>query len=101
MIAELLTEGKENARPGREICDMLNISSRDLMAAVERERREGAAICASSGANPGYYLAADKREMQDYCRFLFRRGSETMKTYRACKETAEKMPEVIEHEAIV
>lgn len=91
MIREVLGTGAESAIPGRELCEVLGISSRDLMSAVERERRDGAPICASSGSNPGYYLAKDKSEMEAYCKYLFHRGAETMKTYRACCATAEAM----------
>ena len=93
MIAEILTEGKENAIVGRDICSLLKINNRELMAAVEAERRAGIPICANSGRHPGYYLAANKKEMQDYCRYLFSRGGNIMKTYRPCKETANKLPE--------
>ena len=84
-IADYLSEGKENARTGKEICNLLNITARDLTAAVERERREGQPICASTGSNPGYYLAADRGEMQRYCNSLYR-------TRRACIKAMELLP---------
>lgn len=92
MIADILSEGRENAKPGRELCDLLHITPRDLTQAIERERRAGQPICASTGKNPGYYLAADKEEMQSYCDSLRRRGGELFKTRRACIESIDYLP---------
>lgn len=93
MICEILSTGEHNARTGREICALLNISARDLTAAVERERRAGQPICASTDSkSPGYYLAADKDEMQRYCNSLMRRAGEIHKTRRACMEAMQKLP---------
>ena len=92
MIFEMLSEGAENARTGKEICNLLNITARDLTAAIERERRAGKPICASTGSNPGYYLAANQDEMQRYCRSLLHRAGEIHKTRNACIATMEKLP---------
>lgn len=93
MIAEVLLAGAKNARKGHEICTLLNIKPRDLTAAIERERRAGKPICASTGRNPGYYLAANKEEMQEYCRSLLHRAGEIHKTRSACIKTLEKLPQ--------
>ena len=72
MIYELLTTGAENAKTGKELSRILNVHIRDIGLMVERERRDGQPICAtSSGKNPGYYLAATQEEMQSYCRSYF------------------------------
>lgn len=93
MIFEFLSEGAENARPGKEICKMLNISARDLTAAIERERRAGKPICASTDPkNPGYFLAANQAEMQRYCNSLFHRAGEIHATRKACLATMEDLP---------
>lgn len=91
-IADILETGKENAQTGRDICNLLNITLRDLTLAIERERRAGFPICASSGKNPGYFLAADKEEMQTYCDSLRRRGGELFKTRRACIKSMDCLP---------
>ena len=94
MIQEILPEGKENAVKGREIMALLDINGRELMAAVEAERRAGAPICASTdNKNGGYFLAANKREMQEYCQSLYRRGGNLFKTRRACMATLDSLPE--------
>ncbi len=93
MIYEILLEGAENAQTGRTICNMLNITARDLTIAVERERREGKPICASTGANPGYYIPEYREEMAAFCRSLNRRAGEIQKTRRACLKTLDGLPE--------
>lgn len=93
MIAELLLPGEKNATTGKVICSLLQIQPRDLTAAVERERREGKPICATTGKNPGYFLAANKEEMQDYCGRLYHRAGEIFKTRRACLRTIDELPE--------
>ena len=95
-IAELLTEGKENAITGRELCEVLKINGRELMIAVEQERRAGTPICASTSDPPGYYLARNKHEMKEYCDSLYRRGGNLFKTRRACLEAIDKLPGTIE-----
>lgn len=92
MIYEVLSEGAENARTGRELCSILGISARDLTIAIERERRQGRPICANTSANPGYFLAANKTEMQQYCNSLNRRVKEIQKTRAARLKTMDKLP---------
>lgn len=93
MIHEILAEGAESAKTGREICDLLGISLRELTAAVEQERRAGVPICATmSGKRAGYFLAANQSEMQKYCRSLLHRAGELHKTHRACLKSLEGLP---------
>ena len=93
MIFEFLSEGAENARTGKDICKMLNITARDLTVAIERERRQGKPICASTDPkNPGYFLAANQAEMQRYCNSLYHRAGEIHATRRACLATMENLP---------
>ena len=92
MIKEMLLEGRENAQSGRDLAARLGLTMRDLTAAIERERRAGAPICAYSGPNPGYYLAASKEEMQAYCDNLAHRAGELHKTRAACLDTLDDLP---------
>lgn len=92
LVSEFLAEGAENAKTGREICSALDITARDLTAAIERERRAGRPICASTGTTPGYFLAANKEEMQRYCRSLLHRAGEIHKTRNACMKSIEDLP---------
>lgn len=95
MIHELLNTGAENAITSGEICTVLDITNRELRAAVNRERRAGQPICASTGARTkaGYYLAADKEEMRIYCDSLFHRAGEIHKTRKACLSTMDTLPD--------
>lgn len=92
MIYEILSEGAENARTGKEICKALNITARDLTLAIERERRAGKPICASTGSTPGYFLAANREEMQRFCNSLYHRAGEIHKTRNACMKAMEDLP---------
>lgn len=83
MIYELLAEGRENARTGRELAAHFNCSMRDITEQIERERRAGQPICAATCEPYGYYLAANAEELDDYCRQLWKRAGEIHKTRRA------------------
>ena len=67
MIHEILPAGRENALSGRALATMFNCDIRAITVQIEKERREGQPICAASGDNPGYYLAADPDELKNYC----------------------------------
>lgn len=92
MVYELLETGRENAKTGKTICSILGITQRDLTAAIEQERREGRPICASTGEHKGYFLAADRGEMERYCRSLFHRAGEIHKTRKACLKAMDMLP---------
>lgn len=83
-IADALSPGAENARTGRELAKTFGCGIREITARIEKERREGAPICATSGGeNPGYYLPADDQELLDYCDRLKGRAIELFKTRQA------------------
>lgn len=93
MIADFLTEGAENARTGKALCSLLNLTHRELTKGIEKERREGAPICATCNSkNPGYYLAATREEMKRYCDRLYKRAGEIFKTRRACLRSMDELP---------
>lgn len=83
MIYELLAPGKANARTGRELATVCRCDIRAVTAQIEKERRDGIPICAASGENPGYYLAANNEELAEYCDQLKSRGIEVFKTRQA------------------
>lgn len=100
MINEILSEGRENARTGRELAKFFDCDVRTITEQIERERREGQPICASTDPErPGYYLTADPDELKSYCNRLYHRGGELFKTRRALLDTLEKLLAKKEQEA--
>lgn len=75
ILEQILPHGKPNALPGRELVKLLDLKDlRELTQLVERERADGAPICASTdSAAPGYYLADDPAELEQYIHSLDRR----------------------------
>lgn len=65
MIAELLHTGRDNnAIPGRELAERLNVEESWLEWPVTEERYQGAPICYFLfKGEKRYYLAADKEEL--------------------------------------
>lgn len=99
-ISAYLNTGEAEAITGRELCHMLRMTPRELTQAIERARRQGVPICATcNGSRPGYYLAASRRDMERYCRSLWKRAGEIFKTRRACLRTMEQLPEQEEMKA--
>lgn len=92
MIYEFLGKGKGAARTARELAKALNVNARDITQAVQRERANGAPICAINGDPQGYYIAESREEMRQYCESLKRRELEIAKTRRACEKAARRLP---------
>lgn len=90
-VTSMLLIGAENAQTGKELATRLGVSVRDLVDQIARERREGSPICASNDENKGYFLAANREEMQRYCQSLERREAEIRKTREACLAAADNL----------
>lgn len=100
MVAELLGTGAASAKTGKQLAAMLNTDIREITAAVEKERREGQPICATTNSNkPGYYLAASIEELEEYCGALQHRAAQLYKTRRALLKTLSELAAVKEKEA--
>lgn len=95
MIYEILGKGAASARTAKELCKLLNITPRELTQNIERERKAGKPICASTGTNAGYYIAATQAEMKHYCASLLHREKAIGRTRKACSDTIQELPEVI------
>lgn len=94
MIHELLTTGRENPKSGKELASLLGIPIRRVTLQIAKERQQGQPICASNaGRHHGYYLAADKAEMERYCRSLYHRAGEIHRARNACKALIETLPD--------
>lgn len=98
MIHEYLFTGSGNAQTCETLCLRLDITKKELQRAILAERLAGIPICASSGRMPGYFLAANKEEMQEFCASLRRRAGHIHKTRRACLKTLAKLPSVADKE---
>lgn len=84
MIFEILDRGREHATSGAALCDFFECDLRTITAQIERERLAGAPICATTNGNrPGYYLAADEKELKDYCDALKHRAGRIFRTRQA------------------
>ena len=87
-----LFKGKENAIPSKKLCTMLRCNRRDLTSSIAIERKSGIPICASKEMKkPGYYLAKDKNEMNEYCQAIAGIIKELESVYASCVVTASKM----------
>lgn len=84
MVYEILRIGKENAIKSDELCKKLDVTKRYLQKAIRREREAGKPICASYKKPFGYYIAANKQELREFCKVLFVNASEIFKTRREC-----------------
>ena len=91
-IAEMLTEGRANARSGKELAQAIGCNIREITQRIAEERRNGAPICATSDANnPGYYLAETPDDLAAYCERLRRRAGELFKTRRGLLRTLQEI----------
>ena len=89
---KILPSGKENAVPGWKLVEILGLKDlRDLTQLVERERRDGSPICASTGAEKGYYLADGPEELEDYLKSLNRRVKNINRTVVHLEDTLSNM----------
>lgn len=80
--------------------DLLNIvkvsyptaSDRQVRAAINELRKEGAAICSAGGEDGGYWLARDWAELNEYLeRELHSRAMDLLEQERALRASAERI----------
>lgn len=92
-IHEHLRAGEANAITGRELSEKLDTDIRTITRLIETERREGFAICAKmKGHDAGYYMASNRKELNDYCSRLNKREKELRKTRYALQNQICKLP---------
>lgn len=92
MIHEILPSGKSNAVPGHVLIAALHLRElRELTQIIERERKDGFPICASTGDIKGYYLAATPGELEDYIKSLGRRILNMGRTMTHLEDTLLRM----------
>lgn len=91
MVYEILNHGAENAQSATDLCKVLGVHRRELVAAVQRERKAGKPICASTSGSMGYFIAADQDEMTRYCESLLHRENEITAVRKACLTAAQQL----------
>ena len=80
-IADLLSHGRENAIPCRELERLTGLDGRTVRLMIERERREGSPILADNAT--GYYLPATEYERAACVRSMRHRAAEILAAARA------------------
>ena len=80
-VADLLSHGRENAIPRRELEKLTGLDGRTVRLMIERERREGRPILADNAT--GYYLPATEHERAACVRSMRHRAGEIMKSAQA------------------
>lgn len=73
-IKDFLLIGSENAIPRRHLRQLTGLSDRDLRRRIQRERMSGVPILADNSS--GYYLPADKTELDQFVRSMRGRARE-------------------------
>lgn len=80
-ISDLLSYGRENAMPRRELERLTGLNGRTVRLLIERERRKGVPILADNAT--GYYLPATEHERAACVRSMQHRAKEILRTARA------------------
>lgn len=93
MVYECLSKGKKNAIPGKDLVVILKLNDlRELTQIIERERKDGLPICASTDTNSrGYYLADGPDELWEYIKSLGRRLQNIGITRKHLEDTLDRM----------
>ena len=83
-VADLLSHGRENAIPRRELEKLTGLDGRTVRLMIERERHEGVPILADNVT--GYYLPATEHERAACVRSMRHRAGEIMKSAQAIEQ---------------
>lgn len=91
-ISDILPQGKENAITGHDLVSLLKLDGlRSLTQLIERERKDGFPICASTGSEKGYYMPSGPKELEEYISSLDRRLANVGTTRRHLEDTLFRM----------
>lgn len=90
-IREIIPTGKDSTVSARTLGSMYDIGTREITKAIELGRQSGdLPACADAD---GYYLAENKKEMEEYRRRLKRRILHLIKTYRGLEKAEKNLPD--------
>lgn len=90
-ITDYIPLGAQNAVTAEVLSKMTGLTPRAVTRAIQAARRRGAAICASTGDVPGYYLTDDPGEVECFLQSLAHRGREIEATREALSITRDKL----------
>lgn len=88
MIAELLERGAENAIKASKLQEQTGHDRRTIYALIERERDAGELICANGS---GFYLPANKGEIDDFYKRYTAKCRKMYFTARHFRQAAEQI----------
>ena len=97
MIKEILGSGKENIKTTKQLMSELKINnSRELIAIVNQERKDGAVILSTCGNNGGYYLPSEDdetkiEELKEFIKTMNCRKKELSKSTASAVKELQKM----------
>ena len=92
-ITDYIPVGRDNPTTATALADALGFEdTRAITRMIERERLNGAPICAAcTGDHLGYYLAASPEELADYLHSFRRRSRNVQRTEAALNATYHRM----------
>ncbi len=70
-VKDLLPTGRDNAVAVCDLAEKMRITERKLREIITEERTAGTVICSSVS---GYYLPANRAEIEDFCHFMEKRA---------------------------
>lgn len=76
---------------GAVLAKMLDSTPREIAKRIQKLRCAGVPICASTGETPGYYIAEDANQLEEYLRSLRGRLHEITATATALGNVLDKM----------
>lgn len=86
-VSDVLSHGEWNAKTSSELCQLFDLSPRDLRAAIHQERLSGEVILSScSSDHPGYFLPSTDAEILRYVRQMESRIRQIWKATRSAKK---------------
>lgn len=83
MIFELLPIGKKNAISTVQLCTITGLNVRELRKTVAHEREAGKIILS---CNDGYFLPADRTEVQEFVKVLEAKGKSILYVLKSSRK---------------